>query len=314
MFGGLMALGVPRSAPVGSLSVGTNAAVQDFLQQMHERAGQFDAPACRTAIARQQSWSSVCQGEAAMRSDLCALEMQKWLTSNAATSASNGTRHLLYVRNQKAASQLWVNSLDLLVGAPDVGADASRLQTTRVVDQSVAERSFIFTMVREPLDTALDGYLEVRNKAMYKEEEQQFVTRLFNNTAGADSCGSQEIATEHFYRFLKALQAREPFGDEIWHVFPQAVKIDHVEASEDGQRYDAIGKVETFLADLNALRAVSGVPPMSAADLDTASEPFRHSHATQSCASVDWSDERLRRVATELYAVDYLCFNYSWPW
>lgn len=75
-------------------------------------------------------------------------------------------------------------------------------------------------------------------------------------------------------RFLVALLEREPFGDEIWHVFPQAVKLDHVEARRNGQRYHAIGKVEAFLDDVNALRKLSGTEPMTAAELNGAGQPL----------------------------------------
>ena len=113
--------------------------------------------------------------------------------------------------------------------------------------------------------------------------------------------------------FLKALQARATFGNELWHVFPQAIKLDHVLARADGHRYDALVRIEAFLSDVNALRKLIGAAPFSEDELDRVSAPFRHSHADTSCAHVDWSYAPLRHLARELYNVDFVCLNYTWP-
>ena len=174
-------------------SIGVVAAA---MYEMQGRARLFDAQECRTEIAAQQRWSSVCQSDTALLSRLCGGEMQRWLPSNISVSASAGGGKFLYVRNQKAASMFWTHDLDFLVGARPIGDSRIKIRASRVINQSIAQHSFIFSMVREPLQTALDGYLTVRNKAAKKPEEQQFITRLFNNTRGADSCVSPRIATE----------------------------------------------------------------------------------------------------------------------
>ena len=75
-----------------------------------------------------------------------------------------------------------------------------------------------------------------------------------NNPLDPNQCNSTSQATKEFMSFVDALRRRAPLGDGAWHSFPQAVKIDHVDPSWRGRRFNALGKVEHLLDDTNAIR------------------------------------------------------------
>jgi hypothetical protein len=328
-----------------------------MLAEAQATARLFDSAACRAAILLDQQtrpWSSMCRsstartgGGGATTSPMCGLEKQRTLSSISA----NGRIEFIYVRNQKAASNLLIRRLDHLLGAQDqnrsdrnhhqldqnaphqqhTSSVFARMRMVSFINATVRSgaddaggrgpRPFIFSVVRAPHAAALSGYLTLRDlpplsHAAGQSSREAGMGRLFENSNGSNTCTSRAMATDHFARFLAALRAREPLGDEvaIWHAFPQAVKLNHVLAApSDDHRYDALGRLDNLLGLVNGMRAFGGAAaPMSPAELDaTATAALRHSTARSSCADVDWQDPRVRAPFVELYHADHVCFNYS---
>ena len=124
-----------------------------------------------------------------------------------------------------------------------------------------------------------------------------------------------------------ALARKQSLSMDIFHAFPQALKINHVQPSNgSAPRFDGIGKVESFDENLSQMRSMMGHregsddSSASALQLEryklSNADRANHSHRQplDSCASVDSTDPRVRALVCDLYAVDYACFDYDRSW
>lgn len=243
----------------------------------------------------------------------------------------HGERHVAYIRNQKAASQLLTYELGQLLDL--AGPPRSGISITRSPLPENAS-TFVFSFVRDPFEAALKGYLELRHLAAFRSiQYRAALARAFaddslpasaTGPANASSivpCTSERGATAQFRGFLASLQRGDPLGGDVYHAQPQALKLDHVAYGAHGRDhgYDAIGRVETLAADLQAIRAVLALPPSAHAlvgSLDLSSplaRSRRHSHRHEPCAQIDRTDPQLMALFCNLYHADYVCFGEALP-
>ena len=183
--------------------------------------------------------------------------------------------------------------------------------------------TYVFSFVRDPLDTALDAYLELRHLSTMRSPA--YLATLLRATgrqatqgdSGEASCHGTADATRQFRNFLDSVRRREHLGGDAYHVFPQALKLDHVgyDLSGSGRQryYDAIGRVENFETDVAGMRSMLGLAQANLTRLLT--EPRlqaarrTHSRRRDTCAKIDRSDAKLMALVRELYAADYACFG-----
>jgi hypothetical protein len=115
------------------------------------QAERFDSQECRVALSKETDWEHLCGGKRALHNPLCLRMQQKFLRMRT-SSQDHRYREALYVRNQKAASQLWVREFAKMLGIE--GKFPGLRHTTNL---RTSNQTFVFSFVREPLQTALDG-------------------------------------------------------------------------------------------------------------------------------------------------------------
>ena len=116
-------------------------------------AERYDSADCRNAIDKESAWDHLCGGKRASHNPLC-LKMQQKYLKMPTSSTEHRFREVLYVRNQKAASQLWVREF-----ANMLGIEGPFPGLRRASNLKAPNGTFVFSFVREPLQTALDGAL-----------------------------------------------------------------------------------------------------------------------------------------------------------
>ena len=287
------------------------------------RAAIFETSSCRAAIsnANVSRWRQLCRGapghSAQFDAQLCHGRAQFY--RRVTTAAGHP---LVYVRNQKAASQVLTYELARIFDAAGPRQEGVLLQPLAPANES----TFLFSFVREPLDAALDAYLELRNLAPVRSLEYRttMARAMGGDSAGGafattlQPCRNASDATRQFASFLQAVRRGDALGGDAYHFFPQSLKLDHVEwgataaATGSGRTrgYDALGRVERFEADVMDMRTVLGLPR---ANLSAVLQSRRHSHRHEACARIDRSDAALRRSFCELFAVDYSCLRTYYP-
>jgi len=287
------------------------AATPNELEEVVSLAERYDSEDCRIAIDKESAWDHLCGGKRASHNPLCLRMQQKYLKMKT-SSTEHRFREVLYVRNQKAASQLWVREFQNMLGIKGPFPGLRRASSLRVPNGT-----FVFSFVREPLQTALDGYLELRDQARFDPFLRDSLAAILGQPPSIDpnQCSSTTQATNEFVAFVGALRRRAPLGDGAWHTFPQAIKLGHVDNSTRGRRFNALGKVEQLLNHTNAIRALVGTPgQLSWEQLSSqAFQSRRHTLSNTTCAQIDRSDATLQRLVCEVYAADYTCFGYKRP-
>lgn len=287
------------------------AATPNQLEEVVSLAERYDSEDCRIAIDKESAWDHLCGGKRASHNPLCLRMQQKYLKMKT-SSTEHRFREVLYVRNQKAASQLWVREFQNMLGIKGPFPGLRRAELLRVPNGT-----FVFSFVREPLQTALDGYLELRDQARFDPFLRDSLAAILGQPPSIDpnQCSSTSQATNEFVAFVGALRRRAPLGDGAWHTFPQAIKLGHVDNSTRGRRFNALGKVEQLLDHTNAIRALVGTPgQLSWEQLSSqAFQSRRHTLSNTTCAQIDRSDATLQRLVCEVYAADYTCFGYKLP-
>ena len=313
-------------------------------------ASLFDSLACRRAVeeANVSSWRRLCSTN--WPHALCNGGQVQFAWG--ACSISNCTRGgVTYVRNQKAGSTMLTEGFLRLFGV-NAPRGQRHHEGTKPVLRRTLEAGWVFTFVRDPFQTALSGYLEMRHHARPSQVNEMFekrelkrgnpgdraiaqgyiehaevMARLFDSGNGSRSCNGAQDATEQFVRFLVALTRKQSLSMDIFHVFPQALKINHVQPSNSSApHFDGIGKVESFDEDLSQMRSMIGHREGSDESNASALQLERHKQSTahrtnhshrqplDSCARVDSTDPRVQALVCKLYAVDYACFDYDRSW
>lgn len=250
--------------------------------------------------------------------------------------------NVMYVRNQKAASRymkwkmarVFNTSDDEMVRSPCLSTSrmpalsvrfSSRpplltaqmekfvpyrdpqLGTSDAPQLRFAASFFTYTMVRDPLATAVDAYLEVSQRL--RALGNQSVPRT-NESFRRLPCRDSAEATARFVAYLKAASRGERLGTQFFHSFPQALKLDVSLRGSHSNQFDAIGRVEELDESLQQMQALVG---MDAGHVPSATDRDRHTKSASACSDIDRDDPELQRVVCELYRVDYECFDYELP-
>ena len=144
-------------------------------------------------------------------------------------------------------------------------------------------------------------------------------------------CDSDHSRRRRFAAYLDDIRHRRPLGRDIYHAYPQAMKVDAINPAwrREGKRYNAIGRMEdgvtSFLQQLVALVSETPVqrptvdrPIVDAMEIcfnedakNSSHASMHHSLSSDACA-VELSEE-LEREVCAIYATDFACFGYELP-
>ncbi len=219
---------------------------------------------------------------------------------------SSGGVQMAYVRNQKAASEYLIATMARLFGGRQILH--SVLPTTeegksKVVTESAAASSVLWTVVRDPIDTVLSGYMQLSQWPAEHDKLSPLPRwRQMPCSEASETGDSETRSTARFDAFLDDLVAGRPLGYSFHHVYPQALKID-VHAGGLPLPIKAIGRLENLNADLTQIASRYGrvanvtIPPAVRA----------HSNAAKFCSRIERTPQIMAKLC-HLFAVDYACF------
>ncbi len=150
-----------------------------------------------------------------------------------------------------------------------------------------------FTVVADPLGTALKAYLEVS----YRTGPRLLPVRC-------------DRPRKRYEAFVDALATAEaPMGMHLYHAWPQAVKTDVL---PPGRGWDFIGRVERLQDDICDLLTLAGSPRMCGAVQRQLAKHVTHRQGEDQC--MQHIEDTVPNPATEekmrhLYRADCLCFG-----
>lgn len=200
-----------------------------MLADLKSRAEGYSREPCRAVMLAENMsrWAATCSGAPGhskrFDTELCGGGKQIFRSG----VTKNGRRAVTYVRNQKAASQLLTYELAGLLDLEGPPRQGVSLQSSAPANAS----TFVFSFVRDPLDAALDAYLELRHLATLRSPQYRgAIARAVGGPSSkvVNPCRGQSDATQQFISFLKAVRRGDPLGGDAYHAYPQALKLDHV--------------------------------------------------------------------------------------
>jgi hypothetical protein len=275
------------------------------------RARDFHGAVCQAAITREVAagWERiepVC-GDGRYSPDRTA--------SMVLAPTSPDVKQMIYVRNAKAASTFLYDELAKGNLLPDLGrfSDHGRAdwRTSGETDRSPNEAgNFIWTVVRDPIDTALDAFEEVyRREVEPLGKENPSLNNMDHSLPWFTYTGSNPLA--RLKLFLGALEARQNLGVQGHHAYPQVLKVGGKAAP-----FNAIVRLEDGLdsrsAGLPAIGSAAGV----AFHVEKPSSEESHSNEHESFTvtrSMALQDPEIARQLCRIYMADYTCFGYELP-
>lgn len=216
--------------------------------------------------------------------------------------------NMTYVRNQKAASDYLISALAAVFRSKLKVKHAVLPTVPSSVVPARAPTSWLWTVVREPIQTAVSGYLQLSSwPAAHDQLKPQAAWRAMpcsrpNSTAAA--------STRRFDAFLEDLVHARPLGYSVHHVYPQALKI-NVHGAVEGSgtnrplAFSAIGRVESLASDVLDIARQYGAVDSPA--LPVAVAAHVHSHSADPCRNIEMTRSIMHKLCF-LYAVDYACF------
>eukprot|EP00928_Gymnodinium_smaydae_P045881 TRINITY_DN3053_c0_g4_i1.p1 TRINITY_DN3053_c0_g4~~TRINITY_DN3053_c0_g4_i1.p1 ORF type:complete len:342 (+),score=49.00 TRINITY_DN3053_c0_g4_i1:191-1216(+) len=321
-----LALQTQSSFQPGSDLVDPLSRQSSVLASAKARAENFESQRCQQAKARTDGdlnwWKrSMLQG---------------WQLDVKQQNTGFRKKKLLYVRNQKAGSVYIKKHIAEMFGEkPDFinelaplrnyaptkpsalealrSADRTREevgQKADSIDEEVSQDWNVFTVVRDPIDTAIDAYLEIshrlhrcKDKCMQEVDDVTHESTQHPYPAFHDMpCHSQAQANERFKVYLKALRNGQKVSNQFFHAYPQALKVD-VNFTHRKNTFDLIADLEHLSSDL------CGFSSFSCKDVERDSD---HSHTGASCTP-DLNDTVIMKELCDLYQVDFECFGYTMP-
>ena len=188
---------------------------------LRSKAHRYETDTCRAAIVATNAshWKLLCRGAPGhsklFDQELCRGSSQMYRSG---VTVDGGRKEITYVRNQKAASQMLVYELGPLLNL--AGPARHGITLGRVAPANAS--TLVLSFVRNPLDTALDGYLELRHLASLRSVEYRAaIARAVGSNFGSSSasgsakkgehvalspCRGASDATQQFKAFLEAVR------------------------------------------------------------------------------------------------------------
>jgi len=123
-------------------------------------------------------------------------------------------------------------------------------------------------------------------------------------------CRTKAEATARYKQFLTSARLGEALGQEFFHAYPQALKID-VLWPYRSQTLNSIAKLENLETELRTI--FDSLPHLEGVGLPAPTAGERHSHQEDPCAAVDLEDADLLRQLCDYYRSDFECFDYTMP-
>ena len=210
-----------------------------------------------------------------------------------------------YVRNQKVASHIVIGLLRAQFGKRAGGTPLYRYPyRTRIVQPSPfppsttwGQPNYVFTLVHDPIKVAQSGYLEVSRRAKIGAPATTFRSM---------PCSTHPM--DRYAAFLRSVSNGEPLGPELFHAFPQAIKLSAV------TRFDRVVSLDNAAAMEEgslALRSETGVNLKGSLRAERASGRSFEASEWQGCAVPHNLSRPAAREAARLfcrlYEVDYAC-------
>eukprot|EP00928_Gymnodinium_smaydae_P045879 TRINITY_DN3053_c0_g2_i1.p1 TRINITY_DN3053_c0_g2~~TRINITY_DN3053_c0_g2_i1.p1 ORF type:complete len:335 (+),score=41.26 TRINITY_DN3053_c0_g2_i1:191-1195(+) len=314
-----LALQTQMSLQPGSDHVGASSWQSSDLESAKARAQKFESPMCQRAKARPDGdlnwWKRSMLWQP--------LEEQQEIFGILG-------KKVLYIRNEKAGSEYMLAHMAKMFGE-NIGAQnlaplknytpaqpsprealsstggeqrnylgqKSKLDLLTSIDRDVGQDWNVFTVVRDPIDVAIAAYLEISYR-LYKIGYTQP-----NLTFQAMPCDSKVQANERFKSYLKTLRNGEKISSEVFHAYPQALKVD-LNFTNRNNTFDLIADVDQLSRDL------CGFSSYPCDDVEPPTDKQSHSHKTEPCFP-DLSDSVIMKELCDLYQVDFECFGYTLP-
>lgn len=164
-----------------------------------------------------------------------------------------------------------------------------------------------FTVVREPIATALAAYSEV---AARRHAASKFWLKA-REQSGAEEEGClrpAHAANMRLHAFLDLVERGAPVSAEFFHFLPQAFKI------RAGPQLAAIARLDALDSGMREVALLAGLPQGSLAAASVSYDRKRSSSPDAPCSRIDLEgDSVLQQRLCRLYAVDYACFTYALP-
>lgn len=239
---------------------------------------------------------------------------------------------LIYVHNPKAGSQ-YLHKAGLQGSFPELQCEDHPLVDNysrwpyrqlgvNFSRSFLSSRTFVFTVVRDPIATAVAAYCEVDRRDPSPQNSTGRWTSAWVKEAGilkrvwqygaeyeAIPCNSDARLLDRYRAFLGGIERHEPLSKAFYHAYPQALKTNVV---PEGQ-FDAIVRLESLEDEFAEMAAHLGlrhhkVPVASASQ----------AHTTKNgtcCPALDVVNKHNSILAKlcELYSADWVCFGYEMP-
>lgn len=205
---------------------------------------------------------------------------------------------LIYVKNPKAGCSTILVWLDRLHTGDDDFEFSNihkehRLPRLREVGRSVVERmlsgaAYRFSFVRNPLS---------RFESVYWDKMVDKRLHWRPNITAALGLDVEPDTVVSFEQFLTAVEQQDPVSEMDPHWRPQHVNLMHPLV-----KYNRVGRLENFEADLEAIREEAGLPRIPL--------PIRNVSCRTSGASVYEGRPDLVRRVEQVYAEDFELYDY----
>ena len=258
-----------------------------------------------------------------------------------------------YVLNPKAGSTFLTSSLGLPHFLASSGSGQSCWQCASVPTLQSARPNhsvdwphrdeIVFTVVRDPIATALAAYIELQRRPLLDSKMvawkgfDQRKLKYWPPRYIAMPCNDKLQRLQRFEAYVDTVAQGFPIGREGHHIWPQALKVDHVTRTSPPS-YDAIIHIEHLSEGMAFLASLANISANSS--FETSS---RYQHSTQlgsawasqrskrqrnsthdflwkgdghfsGCSDIDLQgNERLLRKLCKLYEADFVCFGYGLP-
>jgi hypothetical protein len=218
---------------------------------------------------------------------------------------------LVYVRNQKAGSEMMWATLSAIMQTPVYRTYKLPFPYINGSEpmRTITDDLFMWTVVRDPLHRAISGYLEIlARKASHTKEEASILSQCRHDPTG------------QFTRFMRLLSSSKDLQFEGMHARPQAILLDVMKQERPkkngkSRRYDAIAKIENLQIEMPKVLKLAGMDE----NLIQMNWTVQHHHSHQAreahgeCGDVDWRDPILMKMFCNFYEVDYICLDYNMP-